>query len=528
MDKLKIELIVLVLCKVSYVSEFQNHFGSARGPRRKDSRSYPTDEERRTEPKGPGIIDRNLLYRALLMLILCSCNNTNQEIGEASKVAVATERVGEGQGTIMYLSQAQLTEYVLQSKTIEITSAYTYPFDTLQFDKVIAYDFDGSEQPYPSVINQRNGKFVPVISRQQELKAEQIDFLIDFLTDNSTYGEPTAACFYPHLGIVFYQGNERKYVVDICLDCNYLRSTTEIPATQHKKMKFDDGTSYGLQGFSGKGKEKIIQLSKRLGLAYGAVEHISSAFDYDTPNDSARYYFLKGWQEIMDNGRWTKSEAAFRKAVEFDSNWVLGKSMIGRITRNLEERQTLLEELEMTKDQASEDGRLLVDVNLLSLKAANNRDQGIKNSEEFNNSRKQLAEINFGRFSRKYPDDNYFKAEYIEFLHANHGASVALDSLHSLATAEQMKLGFYISYSAILELELGNIEKAITLSEVLEETIVDPTYTGHLMLQAQIYMAQDSLQKAKEYIDKVVKMDPKHMIALSTQSQIDRALEIDY
>ena len=35
-----------------------------------------------------------------------------------------------------------------------------------------------------------------------------------------------------------------------------------------------------------------------------------------------------------------------------------------------------------------------------------------------------------------------------------------------------------------------------------------------LMLKAQIYMAQDSLQKAKELVIKVVEMDPNHVIAL--------------
>ena len=79
---------------------------------------------------------------------------------------------------------------------------------------------------------------------------------------------------------------------------------------------------------------------------------ISTLPDYGTDSDSARFYFLKGWQEILDYGRWTESEAAFRKAVEFDPDWLLGKSLVGRITRNLEERENLLAELEAKKDKA--------------------------------------------------------------------------------------------------------------------------------------------------------------------------------
>ena len=262
---------------------------------------------------------------------------------------------------------------------------------------------------------------------------------------------------------------------------------------------------------------RIVKILKR--------NPVSTSYDYGTQSDSARYFFNKGWEEIMDNGRWTKSEEAFRKAVEFDPDWILGKSLVGRITRNLEERQELLKELELVKNQADEDERLLLDVNLLSLEAANNRDQGIKNSAESGEFRRALAETNFGKFSRKYPNDNYFKAEYIETLHANHGARLALDSLRALATSAQMKLGFYISYSATLALELGNIEEAISLEKVLNQTLTDASYTSPLMLKAQIYMAQDSLQKAKEYVSKVVEMDPNHIIAMGTLSQINRELE---
>ena len=250
-------------------------------------------------------------------------------------------------------------------------------------------------------------------------------------------------------------------------------------------------------------------------------------FNYGTTSDSARYYFFKGWEEIMDNGRWTASEKAFRKALEFDPNWPLGQSLVGRISRDVEERKKILQAIEANKDQIAEDERLLLDVNLLSIQAAINRAQGVQNNPEQRLYRMQLAENNFGQFARKYPDDAYFKAEYIEFLHANHDAQTALDSLKALATTEQLELGFYISYQASLELELNNLGKAQSLLAVLEENLSDPTYTSPLMLQAQIYMAQDSLKQAKLLVDQVVEMDPNHLIAQGTKSRIDQQLGID-
>ncbi len=250
----------------------------------------------------------------------------------------------------------------------------------------------------------------------------------------------------------------------------------------------------------------------------------SNTFDYGTKSDSARFYYLNGFHEILDNGRWTESEKSFRKALEFDPDYMLGKSLAGRITRELEEREILLEELQMVKDKASYDEKLLLDVYLLSIESYNNRDKGIIATSEFNAKRRQISESNFRKFVHKYPEDNYVKAEYIEVLHLIHGPKAALDSLKSLATEKQLKSGFYINSYASLELELGNIQKALALSKDLEELMLDSTYTSYMKLKAEIYMAQDSLNKAKEYIDQVVKIDPNHIIALGMQNAINNRL----
>ncbi len=248
-------------------------------------------------------------------------------------------------------------------------------------------------------------------------------------------------------------------------------------------------------------------------------------YDYGTQNDNARSYFLRGWQEIMDYGRWTESEIAFRKASKLDPNWVLGKSMVARITKDLEERQEILNELQKLKHHVEADERLLLDVNILSHIAANNRDLGKSNTAEFNQNRWSLAEKNFGTFAKKHPEDSYFKAEYIEFLHLNHGAQIALDSIQILVTSEQRKLGFYISYEAQLQLELENIEKARDLSKKLNTMFIDSSYNSPLMVQAQIHKKQKEYKKAKKIIDKVVAKDPKHLIALGMQNELESLLK---
>ena len=249
-----------------------------------------------------------------------------------------------------------------------------------------------------------------------------------------------------------------------------------------------------------------------------------SYYNYGTKNDSARYYFLKGWEEILDNGRWTESESAYRKAVTLDPEWLLGKSLVGRISSDLTERQAILKDLLDGKGQASADERLLLDVNIASIEAAIGRAQGFKTTPAAAQYRRQLAETNFGKFARKHPEDAYFKAEYIEFLHANKGPQVALDSLRALATSSQRQLGFYRYYEASLELELGDYASADSIYLVLTEAMKDPTYTSPLMLKAQLLIAQDSMEQAQRVLNQVVRIDPKHLIAVGMKAQLDQAL----
>lgn len=210
------------------------------------------------------------------MFILVSCNTINQdkksENNIKSKSDINSKNKQNKKVESKYLSQTELLEFLKNTKRIEINSNYPEPFNTLKFDKVIAYDFDGREEHYTSIIGPINGNFSPIILRQKKLNLDQINFLIAFLTDNKTYGEQFAACFAPHFGIVFYKKEKIIFEVDICLDCNFLTSSIEFTATQHKKVKFDDGSSYGLKGFSELGKKKIIELSKQLDLDYGKLK----------------------------------------------------------------------------------------------------------------------------------------------------------------------------------------------------------------------------------------------------------------
>ncbi len=226
----------------------------------------------------------------------------------------------------------------------------------------------------------------------------------------------------------------------------------------------------------------------------------------------------------MDNGQWTLSERSFRRAVAWDSTFVIGKSLVGKNTRDLKERTALLAELRNVRHTVRDDDRLLLDITLKTLELFNARDRGETLDTAFVREFYELGEKNYREFIHRYPGETYMKAEYIEFLHANHGPAVALDSLRTLFTPEQKTVPFFLSYSAILESELGHHQSALDLAERLRRKVNDPAIPEPQVLYAKVYAGMDSLLLAKTYIERALALDSNHIIAGRVRRSIEERL----
>lgn len=197
----------------------------------------------------------------LLAISFFSCNNSEEpkkEIPSADSKTIKEK----------YLSDSELLTYISKVKPFEIRAIS----DTIIYNKVIAYDFDGREEAYMSPINGNWSdsewiSFSKVILKQKSLTETQIATVEDFLFDNSTYGNIFAACFEPHLGVVFYEDFKVKCVINICLDCNSLSSSTVISATSYNVNE----AGVELKGFSKLGRTKIIELSSQLNFKYNKL-----------------------------------------------------------------------------------------------------------------------------------------------------------------------------------------------------------------------------------------------------------------
>lgn len=262
-------------------------------------------------------------------------------------------------------------------------------------------------------------------------------------------------------------------------------------------------------------------------IAFSACEkrESSKTYTYGTESDSALYYFNKGWEHILDYGQWTLSERAFRKAVEFDSSFIIGKSLIGKNTRDLNERLALLRELRTKEWKVNEDNQLLLEITLETLELFNRRDQGIELSPEFIQNFYNIAELNYRKFIHQYPAESYMKAEYIEVLHAQHGAELALDSLNILTSTIQKEIPFFIHYKAVLESDMKNFEAAFQTANRFKNKMNDPSIPEVHVLFAKIFFQMDSFELAKSYITTGLDLEPNHIIATRLLNNILRQLE---
>lgn len=143
-----------------------------------------------------------------------------------------------------------------------LTKAQSNPFEKLEYNKVVAYEYQGEG----GLLIQRclkNKK--EKINKSLVLTETQTTKLEKILTSENGYGNTIMSCFDPHLGIVYYHNEDIVATINICLDCNYLISSENIPATELKMIKVSDDYSYPAKGFSKSTRKEIYNYIKSLG-----------------------------------------------------------------------------------------------------------------------------------------------------------------------------------------------------------------------------------------------------------------------
>ncbi|MEO1052593.1 MAG: tetratricopeptide repeat protein [Bacteroidota bacterium] len=240
-----------------------------------------------------------------------------------------------------------------------------------------------------------------------------------------------------------------------------------------------------------------------------------------TRSDSCVHYYYEGWRQVMDQGNYTASAVAFRKMASFDSGFWIGQALLGRISENLEEQETILENIEQHKRNVTGDERLLLDIFTELLKLTILRQKDPSRATEQLKKALQIGEENFRTVVHKYPGEVYYKSEYIEVLNYNHGAQVALDSLYALTSKQQKKQPFLLGFAAHLEAELGNIDNAKEKARMLEKVMADQKAPKPYVVWADVLYAAGEYDKAMECLEKGLEIDPGNLDAIRLKSKLE-------
>ncbi len=237
-----------------------------------------------------------------------------------------------------------------------------------------------------------------------------------------------------------------------------------------------------------------------------------------TVSDSALFYYNQGWEQVLDYGHFTNSEKAYRAMYRHDPEFLIGASLLARITPDPKERQQILNDLDQKSNSVSGDEKSVLDLflNLTRLYIYRETKQTEKLATHGPATIKE-GQQTLGFIASKYPDNIYFKSEYIEFLHANEGPQIALDSLTKLFSNPPP---FMFGYSAQLKSELKQFDEALDIADQLKKRMKGKKAPYVHMVYAKAYQEKGDSIKALAHVNKALEIDPGHILALRLKKEL--------
>jgi hypothetical protein len=240
-----------------------------------------------------------------------------------------------------------------------------------------------------------------------------------------------------------------------------------------------------------------------------------------TPSDSCLFYYYQGWKQVMDDGDYTASQKSYRKMMSFDPDFLVGMSLLGRISSDKNERKALETLLSKRKSEIKNDERLLLDVFVELLTLTNLRDQDPEKAKIQRTQAFAVAEKNLRVISYRYPDDVYTKAEYFEVLHYRYGPKAALDTLHRMSSSDQKQNPFILGFAAELEAELGNFDRALKMAEQLRINLKNRNVPKPYVVFADLHHKMGKKVEGKREVEQALKLDAGNIDAQRLKIKID-------
>ncbi|MCP4439941.1 MAG: hypothetical protein GY810_13430 [Aureispira sp.] len=135
---------------------------------------------------------------------------------------------------------------------VKLRKDSTFKFPACEYSKVILYELNGkgNHSRAESVFRQRTKK-------SKELNSEELKDFLKLLNNKDSYGNGTAACHEPRIGLVFYDRHKDPCAyLSLCLACNNV----------YTKPGLNLGLEVGIdQGFSLKSRKKLHKIFEKWG-----------------------------------------------------------------------------------------------------------------------------------------------------------------------------------------------------------------------------------------------------------------------
>jgi hypothetical protein len=144
------------------------------------------------------------------------------------------------------------------------------PFLSLKYDRVVICDFENDGE-HGSPLTDSKGKLSPMVTKSAQLSSPAIGSLVLKLGDKRSYGQPRAACFEPHFGIIFFKSAVAVAEIQICLTCNELAPSFDIPAQDQGKTGHGKEVYYTKDGMSKPFRKYINDLIRKYHFSHEIV-----------------------------------------------------------------------------------------------------------------------------------------------------------------------------------------------------------------------------------------------------------------
>lgn len=228
--------------------------------------------------------------------------------------------------------------------------------------------------------------------------------------------------------------------------------------------------------------------------SYGQTIALSSS------NTEAIRQYHNGWDEVMNQGNYAASENTFRKAFSLDSGFVMGATLLFRISTIDTEKEFLNAYIEENLDSIPDpDEKKLATLYFkMGSRAVDDWDSAL---------------LTFDSLVRKYPGEVNLFAEYIEIINRLNGAQAALDSIQVLAQQQHHIMPFLVSYKVKLYLAVNERDIASIYLNQLENAFENKEAPRVFLSRAEMAFAKKQPEVAQRYLNKALAVDPKNLDA---------------